>query len=304
MLHTIKIDAWIVGRETTDSPRSDKEVSHHYSGQLSADFKSNSMIEHDDQFSSNSGVMVNKSRENSRQITQNSPVLQGGKSTKEHFIREFKTWSSGNANADKIIQEFQINNKDNNLHIADGGGHGSVHSAELENGTKSHWNLSNMIGNIIKIVIDNEFIAKYYEISKNPSTQNNIIVMDLFKNLRWKSKIELLLLIACGLVVTAQRPFSYQALFKLDVSMLERCPTTENNTVHNDVMLRTNLNENQEHTSRIIARVCTLLEEGYPSHYVARRENISQSTVIKIKQRKDRTGTFKNRPKSGCLRLL
>ncbi|CAG8815910.1 13883_t:CDS:1, partial [Dentiscutata erythropus] len=30
--------------------------------------------------------------------------------TREHFIQEFKTWSSGNANIDKIIQESQINN--------------------------------------------------------------------------------------------------------------------------------------------------------------------------------------------------
>ncbi|CAG8827908.1 590_t:CDS:1, partial [Dentiscutata erythropus] len=30
--------------------------------------------------------------------------------TREHFIQEFKTWSSGNSNIDKIIQESQINN--------------------------------------------------------------------------------------------------------------------------------------------------------------------------------------------------
>src|SRR5688572_6512521 len=62
--------------------------------------------------------------------------------TKEHFIQEFKIWSSGNDNFDKIIQEFQIsniyyklhwipyNNFQNIEHIADGG-HGSVYSAKL-----------------------------------------------------------------------------------------------------------------------------------------------------------------------------
>ena len=52
------------------------------------------------------------------------------------------------------------------------------------------------------------------------------------------------------------------------------------------------------------AWVYALLEEGYPSRYVANKENISQSTVIRIKQRKDKTGTFKNQPKSGCPRLI
>ncbi|CAG8514006.1 7848_t:CDS:1, partial [Diversispora eburnea] len=33
-----------------------------------------------------------------------------GLCTKEHFIQEFKTWSSGNTNIDRIIQESQINN--------------------------------------------------------------------------------------------------------------------------------------------------------------------------------------------------
>ena len=71
--------------------------------------------------------------------------------TKEHFIQEFETWSSGNANIDKIIQESQINSYYDMLqwipyddfqnieHIADGG-YGSVHSAKLENGIKLHWN--------------------------------------------------------------------------------------------------------------------------------------------------------------------
>src|SRR6185295_8796595 len=67
--------------------------------------------------------------------------------TKEHFIQEFKTWTSGNANIDKTIQESQINifydklqwipydNFQNIEHIADGG-YGSVNSAKLGHGVK------------------------------------------------------------------------------------------------------------------------------------------------------------------------
>ena len=52
------------------------------------------------------------------------------------------------------------------------------------------------------------------------------------------------------------------------------------------------------------SKICTLLEEGYPSRYIAAKEGVSQSTVIRIKQRKDTTGTFKNKPKTGRPRLL
>jgi transposase len=52
------------------------------------------------------------------------------------------------------------------------------------------------------------------------------------------------------------------------------------------------------------ARICALLEDGYPSRHIANKENVSQSTVIRIKQRKDINGTFKNQPKSGRPRLL
>ncbi|GBC20801.2 hypothetical protein GLOIN_2v148980 [Rhizophagus irregularis DAOM 181602=DAOM 197198] len=52
------------------------------------------------------------------------------------------------------------------------------------------------------------------------------------------------------------------------------------------------------------SRICALLEEGYPSRYVADKEKISQSTVIRIKKRKDATRTFKDKPKSGRPRLL
>src|SRR6185369_42926 len=73
--------------------------------------------------------------------------------TKEHFIQEFKTWSSGNADIDEIIQEFPINNIYNKLHwipynnfqnikhVVDGG-NGSVYSAELKNGIKWYMNFN------------------------------------------------------------------------------------------------------------------------------------------------------------------
>ena len=52
------------------------------------------------------------------------------------------------------------------------------------------------------------------------------------------------------------------------------------------------------------SRIYALLEEGYPSRYVADKEGVSQSTVIRIKQCKVTTGTFKNKPKVGRPRLL
>ncbi|RHZ84236.1 hypothetical protein Glove_84g43 [Diversispora epigaea] len=159
--------------------------------------------------------------------------------TKEHFIQEFKTWSSGNANINKIIQESQINDKyiklqwipyDNfrNIeHIADGG-NGSVYSAKLENGIKWKWNFIKQDWEYalidckvaLKEIKDSRFeflevttitngtIINYFGISKNPSTQNYIIVMEFFDgslhnfltkkfwDLGWQSKIYILSFIA------------------------------------------------------------------------------------------------------------
>ncbi|RHZ84266.1 hypothetical protein Glove_84g49 [Diversispora epigaea] len=166
--------------------------------------------------------------------------------TKERFIQEFKTWSSGDANIDYNIQEFQINDIDNKLHwipyvnfqnikhIADGG-HGSVYSAKLENGIKWRWNfikrdweylltgrkvaLKEIKDSRIDIVESLKVMMTanenrnatnfgYYGISKNPSTQNYIIVMDLFEcdlhnyltkkfwDLGWRQKLFILSLIA------------------------------------------------------------------------------------------------------------
>ncbi|RHZ44156.1 hypothetical protein Glove_756g31 [Diversispora epigaea] len=161
--------------------------------------------------------------------------------TKEYFLQEFKTWSSGNADIDKIIQESQINykylklhwipydNLQNIEHKADGG-HGSVYSAKLESGIKWNWNFIKrdwdygLIGYevALKEIKDSRYdIIEFLKvstinsddcigISKNPSTQNFIIVTHLdddlhncltktFWDLRWETKIKLLLSIAGGL---------------------------------------------------------------------------------------------------------
>ncbi|RHZ84219.1 hypothetical protein Glove_84g121 [Diversispora epigaea] len=169
--------------------------------------------------------------------------------SREHFIQEFKTWSSGNINIDKIMQESQTNNIYRKLqwipydnfqnikHIADGG-RGSVYSAKLENGIKRKWNFIkqdwryDLIGDkvALKEIKDSrydiaeffkamnsindyfEFIAIYYGISKNPSTQNYIIVMESFDEnlhnfltktfwgLGWKPKLDILFSTASSLV--------------------------------------------------------------------------------------------------------
>ncbi|RHZ84237.1 hypothetical protein Glove_84g41 [Diversispora epigaea] len=166
--------------------------------------------------------------------------------TREHFIQEFKTWSSGNDRIDMIIQESQINsvygklqwipyvNFQNIEHIEDGG-HGSVNSAKLENGIKANWNFIKQdwefdligakvalkeikdfrydIAEFLKVIktINNYEFTEYYGISKNPSTQNYIIVMILFDydlhnyltktfwDLEWLSKIDILVSIVQGL---------------------------------------------------------------------------------------------------------
>ncbi|RHZ78873.1 hypothetical protein Glove_155g68 [Diversispora epigaea] len=160
--------------------------------------------------------------------------------TKEHFIQEFKTWSSGNADIDKIIQDTQINsfhelqwisydNFQNIEHIADGG-HGSLYSAKLKNGIKLNWNfikqdweyylirkkvafkeINDSRYDIVEFlkVINPE--VGYFRISKNPFTQNYIIVRMLFDdnlhnfltenfwNLEWHSKFDFLFSIVSSL---------------------------------------------------------------------------------------------------------
>ncbi|RHZ78832.1 hypothetical protein Glove_155g70 [Diversispora epigaea] len=134
----------------------------------------------------------------------------------EHYIQEFKTWSSENTNIDKIIQESQrsniyrklqwipYDNFQNIKHIADGG-RGSMYSADFER-IKRSWNFIKQdwkydligekvalkeikdsrydIAEFFKVItsVDDfayDYIAEYYGISKNPFTRNYIIVMEL-----------------------------------------------------------------------------------------------------------------------------
>ncbi|RHZ85018.1 hypothetical protein Glove_73g37 [Diversispora epigaea] len=162
--------------------------------------------------------------------------------TKEHFSREFRTWSSGNDEIDKFIQESQTSNYqifdryklqwmpydyfEDIRHIADGG-YGSVYSAILKD-TKywrnadgkvafkeindSRYDISEFLREIQNLMIAKGLcITKCIGISKNPSSQNYIIVMELlecslhqfitksFLSLTWKSKMYLLHGIAFGL---------------------------------------------------------------------------------------------------------
>ncbi|RHZ58634.1 hypothetical protein Glove_372g79 [Diversispora epigaea] len=157
--------------------------------------------------------------------------------TKEHFIEKFGTWSSGNYNIDKIIQESQINNPAKNLqwipyenfhdtnHIADSEYY-TLYSARLRNymicdldceyeyrdvvALKELKDYKYDILKFIKAVknLTNNFYSacftRFFGISKNPSTQNYVIVMglqddtvhsflsDLFLKVGWESKTELL----------------------------------------------------------------------------------------------------------------
>ncbi|RHZ48180.1 hypothetical protein Glove_557g1 [Diversispora epigaea] len=122
--------------------------------------------------------------------------------TKEHFIQEFKTWSSGNADIDEIIQEFPIpiricemlrwipyDNFKNIEHIADGG-HGSVYSAKLKNGIKRRWNFNTQdweyefIGNgvALKEIKDSRFdIVEFLKVSFTWKKYSSLIDLGLCK---------------------------------------------------------------------------------------------------------------------------
>ena len=52
------------------------------------------------------------------------------------------------------------------------------------------------------------------------------------------------------------------------------------------------------------ARVCALLEHGMSTRYVASHEGISQSAVVKIRQRVEETGSYADRPRVGRPRQL
>ncbi|RHZ80159.1 hypothetical protein Glove_139g113 [Diversispora epigaea] len=138
--------------------------------------------------------------------------------TIDHFTQEFPTWSSGNTDIDRIIKECQIHygyslqwvSYDNfrDIEFIAEGGYGSVHSTLLEKGVKRYWDLnksewdySNVGDKValkeikdskddvskflkevqnIQLVSDLLYITICLGISKNPKTQNYIIVMELY----------------------------------------------------------------------------------------------------------------------------
>ncbi|RHZ85730.1 hypothetical protein Glove_60g79 [Diversispora epigaea] len=88
--------------------------------------------------------------------------------TREHFIEEFETWPSGNDEIDEIIRESQIY---------------SIYKKPVA--LKEIKDPRYDILEFLKVIepfnnYDEESFASYYGISRNPSTRNYIIVMDLF----------------------------------------------------------------------------------------------------------------------------
>ncbi|RHZ65768.1 hypothetical protein Glove_311g24 [Diversispora epigaea] len=156
----------------------------------------------------------------------------------DKFIQESQINNGYDRNDQYKLQWIQYDKFQDIKHIADGG-HGSVHSAMLKNGIKWYWNfnkqhweycyadnkfalkeindsrndISEFLKEIKNIMIVKHFhyITKCIGISKNPSSENYIIVMELyddslhkfitknFMNLRWKTKIDLLYDIVIGL---------------------------------------------------------------------------------------------------------
>lgn len=51
-------------------------------------------------------------------------------------------------------------------------------------------------------------------------------------------------------------------------------------------------------------RICTLINEGYSSRYIASKENVNQSSVIRMKKKVEETGSVKDLPKTGRPRIF
>ncbi|CAG8806891.1 3548_t:CDS:1, partial [Gigaspora margarita] len=47
-----------------------------------------------------------------------------------------------------------------------------------------------------------------------------------------------------------------------------------------------------------------LICEGYPSRYIAKKENVLQSSVVRISRKAEKVGSVKDLPKSGHPRVL
>ncbi|CAG8848827.1 41199_t:CDS:1, partial [Gigaspora margarita] len=52
------------------------------------------------------------------------------------------------------------------------------------------------------------------------------------------------------------------------------------------------------------SRIHTLIRKGYSSRYVAKKENVSQSLVVRISQKAEKVGSVKDLPKSGRPQVL
>ncbi|CAG8458759.1 3554_t:CDS:2 [Diversispora eburnea] len=175
--------------------------------------------------------------------------------TKEHFIKNFGTWTSGNANIDKVIQEFQINNPEFNLQwiaydnfhdikYIGNSEHYTLHSATLRNYMDweycivtlkelKDYNILEFLNSIKKVGVDvfNSYcFTRCFGISKNPSTNSYNIVMesrddtihnlsDFFLKLGWDQKIFLLRKIIRGLNILHENDFIHCDLHSKNILM-------------------------------------------------------------------------------------
>ncbi|RHZ82369.1 hypothetical protein Glove_109g374 [Diversispora epigaea] len=184
--------------------------------------------------------------------------------TKEHYIKKFGTWSSGNTNIDKIIQESQINNPVYNLqwipyenfhdtkHIADNEYY-ALHSAILRNDMidEREWKCEvalkelkdykydilefiKAIKNIMISLFNSSCFTKFFGISKNPSMQNFIIVMESFNDTKYSFLSDIFLKIGWE----SKRELLHQIIESLNILY-------ENNLVHCDLYSRNILMKNR-----------------------------------------------------------
>ncbi|RHZ82535.1 hypothetical protein Glove_109g225 [Diversispora epigaea] len=177
---------------------------------------------------------------------------------REHFIKKFGTWSSGNANIDKIIQESQIEypayslqwipyeNFHDTERIADNKYY-TLHLATLRNymiyerdcivalkELKDYgYDILKFFEAIKNITVDEYryFITRFFGISKNPSTQNYIIVIesfndtnysflfDIFLEIGWKSKRDLLHQIIGSLIMFHEENLVHCDLHSRNISL-------------------------------------------------------------------------------------
>ncbi|CAG8622019.1 3174_t:CDS:2, partial [Diversispora eburnea] len=129
--------------------------------------------------------------------------------TIEHFVQEFKTWS--------IKRDWNFIKQDWEYHLIG-------HKVSLKEIKGSGYDIAEFLKVATTIHEYYEYISKYYGISKNPSTQNYIIVMDLFDgdlnnfitnkfwDLGWESKIDILLSITWGLGSLHEKDFIHSDL--------------------------------------------------------------------------------------------